>query len=343
MADREARIDAFLAGQGWAGGTRRLLAGDASFRRYDRLTLDGARAVLMDAPPPMEDVRPFILIARHLEGLGLSAPQILAADVESGFLLLEDLGDDTFTRILETAPEREAALYELAVDVLAHLHSRPPGEAVPEGLAPYDNEKLLEEAFLLTDWYLPAVTGSETTASARNDYRDLWLQLFEPVHAQPATLVLRDYHVDNLMVLDGRDGVAACGLLDFQDAVAGAAAYDLMSLLEDARRDIDPDLKAAMMTRYFAARPDLAGPGPARDAFETAFAILAAQRHAKVIGIFTRLCMRDEKPDYLRHIPRLWRLLETSLQDPAMAGLKAWFDEHVPNDLRRIPECPAAT
>jgi len=343
MVDREARIEAFLAGHGWAGGSRRLLAGDASFRRYDRLERDGRRAVLMDAPPPMEDVRPFIRVARHLKGLGLSAPEILAADEDGGLLLLEDLGDDTFTRILEMAPGREATLYELAVDVLAHLHNRLPEEAVPERLAPYDDDKLLEEAFLLTDWYLPAVTGSDTPAAARDSYRDLWLELFEPVHAQPVTLVLRDYHVDNLMVLDGRDGVAACGLLDFQDAVAGAAAYDLMSLLEDARRDIDPRLKAAMLARYFAAQPDLIEPGPARDAFGTAFAILAAQRHAKVIGIFTRLCLRDEKPDYLRHIPRLWRLLETKLQDPAMAALKAWFDEHVPNDLRRIPECPAAT
>jgi len=343
MADREARIEAFLAGHGWGGGTRRLLAGDASFRRYDRLGLDGRRAVLMDAPPPMEDVRPFIRVARHLKGLGLSAPEILSADLDDGFLLLEDLGDDTFTRILETAPGREATLYELAVDVLAHLHNRPPEEAVPEGLAPYDDDKLLEEADLLTDWYLPAVIGGVTPAAVRDRYRELWLELFEPVHAQPITLVLRDYHVDNLMVLASRDGVAACGLLDFQDAVAGAAAYDLMSLLEDARRDIDPGLKAAMQARYFSARPGLADPGPARDAFEAVFAILAAQRHAKVIGIFTRLCLRDEKPDYLRHIPRLWRLLETKLQDPAMAGLKDWFDEHVPNDLRRIPECPAAT
>jgi len=343
MAERDARIEVFLADHGWAGSARRLLAGDASFRRYDRLELDGRHAVLMDAPPPMEDVRPFVRIARHLKGLGLSAPDILATDEEAGFLLLEDLGDETFTRVLKTAPQREAGLYELAVDVLAYLHNRPLDEAVPEGVAPYDDEKLLEEAFLLTDWYLPAVTGNDTPAAVRGSYRDLWLELFEPVHAQTATLVLRDYHVDNLMVLDGRDGVAACGLLDFQDAVAGAAAYDLMSLLEDARRDIDPGLKAAMLARYFTARPDLSGPGPARDAFETAFTILAAQRHAKVIGIFTRLCMRDEKPDYLRHIPRLWRLLETNLRDPAMAGLKAWFDEHVPIDLRRIPECPAAT
>jgi len=343
MVDREARVETFLAGHGWSGSTRGLLAGDASFRRYDRLTLDGRHAVLMDAPPPMEDVRPFIRIARHLNTLGLSAPRILAADEDGGFLLLEDLGDETFTRVLETAPEREVALYELAVDVLAHLHNRPRGETVPDGLTLYDDDKLLEEAFLLTDWYLPAVTGSDIPATVRDRYRDIWLTLFEPVHAQPVTLVLRDYHVDNLLVLDGRDGVAACGVLDFQDAVAGAAAYDLMSLLEDARRDIEPDLKAAMLERYFVARPDLTGPSPARDAFETAFVILAAQRHAKVIGIFTRLCLRDEKPDYLRHIPRLWRLLETSLRDPAMAGLKAWFDEHLPNDLRRIPECPAAT
>ena len=170
-----------------------------------------------------------------------------------------------------------------------------------------------------------------------------WRDCLTPALADAPTLVLRDYHVDNLMWLTGRDGVAACGLLDFQDAVAGPRAYDLMSLLEDARRDIDTALTADMLARYRAAFPDLEAPGPGRDAFDTVYAVLAAQRHAKVIGIFTRLCRRDAKADYLVHIPRVWRLLERNLADPALAPVRDWFERHVAPDRRGIPEMTKGT
>ncbi len=335
MVERGAALELFLQAHGWESAERTVLAGDASFRRYHRLSRGGDRVVLMDAPPAHEDVRPF-------KGLGLSAPQILAENDESGFLLLEDLGDDTFTRILAEEPESETGLYELAVDVLCELHRRPPEAAVPAGLEPYDEERLLEEACLLPDWTLPAVAGAATSDAVRQAYVAAWADGLAVVRAQPSTLVLRDYHVDNLIRLSGRDGVAACGLLDFQDAVAGPAAYDLMSLLEDARRDIDNGLKAAMFERYFAAFPALRTPGPARQAFESAFRVLAANRHAKVIGIFTRLCVRDGKPEYLAHIPRVWRLLEESLEEPALAPLKGWLDSHFPPPTRGIPPCREA-
>lgn len=327
MSERAAMISHFLDESGWGKAERARLAGDASFRHYERLRRSADRAVLMDAPPPKEDVRPFIRIARHLEHLGLSAPRLLAVDEENGLLLLEDLGDSTYTHLLADGGD-EAALYALAMDVLAALHGKP--DAIPAGLPPYDDERLLTEACLLTDWYLPAV-GCTVDADARAEYAALWRAVFPVARAVPDTLVLRDFHVDNLMLLD-RPGLKACGLLDFQDAVAGPLTYDVMSLLEDARRDIDPALIAAMTGRYLARMPHLD-----HDAFRASWAVMAAQRHAKVIGIFTRLCKRDGKALYLGHIPRVWRLLEQACAHPALAGIQSWLDRHVPKDRRTVP------
>ena len=342
MAERDALIETFLAANGWEGAMRAPIEGDASFRRYQRLTSGGRRAMLMDAPPPEEDVDAFVAVARHLKSLGFSAPDIFAKNREGGLLLLEDLGDDTFTRTLDQTPDSndgaiEADLYGLAVDVLIELHGIAPESVSPPGIEPYDDDKLLDEAFLFTDWTWPAVFDEPISGDIREAYRDAWLRVFPIVHSQPETLVLRDYHVDNLLTLRGREGIARCGLLDFQDAVRGPAAYDLMSLLEDARRDIPPDLCQAMLGRYYAAFPDLD-----RKAFAAAFAVLAAQRHAKVIGIFTRLCIRDGKPQYLGHIPRVWRLLEAALENPELSPVAQWFDAHVPPDKRGVPPCPSA-
>lgn len=332
MPERSRRIADFLTAAGWSHAEARPLAGDASFRRYYRVSQNGVRAVLMDAPPDREDVRPFVRMARHLLGLGLSAPSILASDEAAGLLLLEDFGDETFTRLL-SAGHDEAALYRLAIDVLVHLHRLEPAAALPPGPPAYDARRLLDEALLLPDWYMPAIFGRPTEDGARRDYAMAWEKVLPLAMMMPATLVLRDFHVDNLMRLSGRDGIAACGLLDFQDAVAGPPAYDVMSLLEDARRDVSPSLKAEMLNRYSAVigRADWTG-------FERAFAIMAAQRHAKVIGIFTRLSRRDGKPSYLAHIPRVWRLLERALAHDALAPLARWFDRHVPTWARVAPQ-----
>lgn len=329
MTEREQRIRQFLALHGWDKAARGKLAGDASFRRYDRLLeADGRRAVLMDAPPPQEDVRPFMMVGRQLVDLGYSAPHLLAADVEAGLLLLEDLGDDTFTRLLANG-ESESDLYRLAVDQLIDLHSRG-ARAIPADLPPYDDQRLLNEALLLCDWYAKEMTP--LPSGAREDYIGLWQSLFPVARAVPDTLVLRDFHVDNLLRLDGRAGVAACGLLDFQDAVAGPITYDLMSLLEDARRDIDPALIASLRAHYLRAFPEIDA-----QIFDASWAVLAAQRHAKIIGIFTRLCRRDGKPIYLQHIPRVWRLLEQALIHPKLKGLKDWFDRYFPPNKRGVP------
>ena len=328
MAEREAAIAGFLATAGWGQGERRKLAGDASFRRYERLVLDGRRAILMDAPPPQENVRPFLAVAALLQRLGLSAPAILARDEANGLLLLEDLGDDTYTRLLAQGGD-EAALYGLAVDVLIHLQRR--FDPLPATLPAYDEERLLGEAALLVDWFLPAATGKKLPDDWRASYLDAWRQVLPRAATAAPTLVLRDYHVDNLLLLPERGGVAACGLLDFQDAVVGPASYDLVSLLEDARRDVPPSLAAAMIERYLAGFP-----GIDRAQFTASYAVLGAQRSCKIVGIFTRLWKRDGKPQYLGHLPRVWRLIEQDVRHPALAPVAAWLAHHAPPSSRLL-------
>ena len=333
--ERARAAEAFLGAAGWGAARREALPGDASFRRYHRLFLDDRRAMLMDAPPDKEDVRPYVLIARLLGRLGFSAPAILAEEPAQGLLLIEDFGDDTYTRLLARGHD-ETRLYALAVDVLAELQRRfRPDDAA--GIPAYDDERLLNETALLTDWFLPAATGGATHPDLRHAYLDAWRQAMPLGQAVPSTLVLRDYHIDNLMLVPGRAGLAACGLLDFQDAVIGPASYDLVSLLEDARRDIAPALAEAMYRRYEAALPVAD-----RAAFAASYAVMGAQRSAKIVGIFTRLCVRDGKRTYLAHLPRVWRLLQQDLCHPALAPVRAWFDRHVPSDMRAIPRSLAA-
>ncbi|HLJ63334.1 MAG TPA: phosphotransferase [Stellaceae bacterium] len=327
MSTREELIEAFLREAGWESATRRLLAADASFRTYFRLQRGPRRLVLMDAPPPQEDVRPFIHMTRLLEGLGLSAPHIYAQNIEAGLLLIDDFGDDTYPRLLAAGVD-EAPLYELAVDALIVLHQRyRPGHGFTP--PPYDEARFLTEARLLTDWYLPAVSGKKDFAH-RSEYLELWRRLLPKGGAVPRTLVLRDYIAANLMRLSDRPGIGACGLLDFQDAVIGPVTYDLVSLLKDGRRDVSPEIKAALTERYLRAFPELD-----RDSFASSCAVLGAQRNCKIIGIFTRLWRRDGKPGYLPHLPRLWRLLEADLAHPDLAPMKEFLDHHVPPEWRR--------
>jgi hypothetical protein len=333
MSAREGEIAAFLNRAGWAAAERTMLAGDASFRRYERLHgEDGQRAVLMDAPPPQENVAPFRDVARLLQSLGLSAPRVLACDVARGLLLLEDFGDRTFGKLLAEGAQQET-LYRLATDTLIDLQRawrERGGEAA--GLPVYDDALLIDrEANLLLDWYMPAL-GLHPDEGQRRAYRLAWQEALARVHAHPATLVLRDFFPDNLMLLEGRDGTAACGLLDFQDAVIGSPLYDLASLLQDARRDVPPEIEEQMLQRYLAAFPEM----DAQDA-RIAYTVIAAQRHAKVIGIFTRLARRDGKPGYLAHIPRLWRMLNKALNAPALEPVHAWFDVNLPRTQRVIP------
>ena len=318
-------MTAFLDRTGWGDVPAAPLAGDASFRRYYRLGRNRSSVVLMDAPPPQEDVGPYVAVAALLRGLGFSAPEVLAEDRAEGFLLLEDFGDDTYTRLLARGAD-EPSLYRLAVDTLIALQRAPGTRGTPE-IPPYDIERLLGEAALLVDWYSPLASA------LREEYLALWQAVLPDAVVSPPTLVLRDYHVDNLMLLPDRPGVRGCGLLDFQDAVTGPPSYDLVSLLEDARRDVPAPLRRAMTERYLAAFPALD-----RSAFLRAAAILAAQRHCKILGIFTRLWKRDGKRQYLAHIPRVWRLLGADLRHPALTPIARWLDRHLPPETRCTPD-----
>ncbi|SKA32175.1 hypothetical protein SAMN02745126_05181 [Enhydrobacter aerosaccus] len=328
MDDRTRLRADFIARAGWSDAKESLLAGDASFRKYFRLGRRGDSAVVMDAPPPQEDVRPFVRIGRHLIGLGLSAPEILAVDAEHGFLLLEDLGDDTFARVLERGGD-EATLYARATDVLVALQAAPNHGLLPDVEA-YTGEALIEAAILLPEWYLAAATGHETPAEELDAYRAAWRRCLAALPAGEETLLLRDYHKDNLLWLPERPGVRTCGLLDFQDAQRGHPSYDLVSLIEDARRDVSPAVYDACLARYIAHT------GLDAADFRTGFALMAAQRHARVIGLFVRLWKRDGKPTYLHHLPRVWRLFERALQHEALTPLRCWVDRLLPAPLRRV-------
>ena len=312
----------FLARHGWEGAEIQPLAGDASFRRYFRILAGERRAVLMDAPPPHEDPRPFVAIANWLEGVGLTAPRVLAADLEQGLLLLDDLGDSRMRESLDDDPAAERDLYETAVDVLVHLHDHPPmTDLPPHGLAEW-----LAELQLFPDWYVPAVGLAPVDVEAWNT---AWRKVLAPVAEDglgPVT-VLRDYHAENVMLIDGRGGIEGFGLLDFQDALAGHPAYDLVSVLEDARRDVPPALERAMIDRY-ASRTK------ADERFERAYWALAAQRNTRILGVFCRLWKRDGKERYKAFQPRMWGLLERDLCHPALTPVRDWFDANVPPAAR---------
>jgi aminoglycoside/choline kinase family phosphotransferase len=311
----------FLQTIGWGGARIEPLAGDASFRRYFRVVNGDRSAVLMDAPPPHEDPRPFVAVAEWLTSVGLNAPPILGRDLEKGLLLLGDFGSSRLRETLDTDPERERELYERAIDVLVHLHRHPP----MDGLRRHGLDQWLDELTLFPDWYCPSV-GLDVNVDS---YRSAWVEVLRPVRDDglgPVT-VLRDYHAENIMLDAGRGGIAHFGLLDFQDAVVGHPAYDLASVLEDARRDVPPELERAMIDRYVSATG-------CDGRYERAYWSLAAQRNTRILGVFTRLWKRDDKPHYTAFQPRMWGLLERDLSRPELGPVREWFDANVPTEAR---------
>ena len=306
----------FLNAAGWGNARCELLTGDASARKYFRLRRDQESVILMDASQNPDSVAPFIRINRHLQQLGFSVPAILAGDDGKGILLLEDFGDDTFSRLLDNGSEPEK-LFTLATGVLVALHQHP--RAIPKGLRAYHPEQMLADVELFLEWCTPGISEA-----GKAEFRTAWRDVLPVAHQVPASLLLRDYHAANLMLLPGREGVREAGLLDFQDAYQGPITYDLVSLLEDARRDVPDCLREKVVACYLANSPALD-----RKAFETSMAILAALRHTRVLAIFERLSRHEGKHDYKKlHSPRVKHLLERALAHPMLAGVKHWMERH---------------
>ena len=309
----------FLRRAGWGDANIVPLAGDASFRRYFRVVAPGRHAVLMDAPPPHEDPRPFVHVAEYLTSLGLRAPAILARDLDAGLLLIEDFGDQRMREAVDADLASEASVYRGVVDVLIDLHRHAPAALPRHGL-----DNWISEVGLFTEWYCPQL-GLDVDESG---FRQAWHDVLAPFDSggDPWVTELRDYHAENIMLTDG-EGNARFGLLDFQDARVGHPAYDLVSMLQDARRDVSPSVETAMLAHYKAATKR-------GDDFDAAYWALGAQRNTRILGVFVRLWKRDGKAHYRSFQSRMWGLLERDLANPALEPVRRWFDANVPIEAR---------
>ncbi|MFM9972953.1 MAG: tRNA (adenosine(37)-N6)-threonylcarbamoyltransferase complex ATPase subunit type 1 TsaE [Beijerinckiaceae bacterium] len=342
-------IEKLLSTSGWKDAKRAYMLGDASVRAYERLTHGEKSAILMISPPrpdgpPVrygkpysaiarlaEDVKPFVALANGLRDKGFSAPEIKAMDLRAGLLLTEDLGNETV--LVDGKPDRER--YMTAIEVLARLHEQalpdrlPVSEDIEYRIPPYDLDALLIEVELMLDWYLPHRGRNGLSASARGTFINIWKGLLTEVMMAPRTWVLRDYHSPNLMWLPDREGSDRIGIIDFQDAVMGHAAYDVVSLTQDARVDLEPGLELQLLG-YYAKLRRAADPAFNVPAFARDYAALGAQRATKILGIFARLNQRDGKPAYLRHLPRIENYTRSCLEHPVLSDLKSWYQAHVP-------------
>ncbi len=312
-----------LAAAGWDGARREALAGDASARRYERLTLGRQSRILMDAPKGVDDVAAFARIDRHLQDIGLTAPMIFAEDLQAGFLLIEDFGDGVFSRQIAADPVLDEPLYRAAVEVLVHLRSCLPAL----GIADLSARDWATSAGLVLEWYRFALTGDTGDMAP---FVNILADLLARYADGPKVMILRDYHAENLMWLPERQGVRRVGLLDFQLAQMGQDGYDLVSLLQDARRDVAPKVEQAMIRHFL----NLTGQNEA--GFMPRYAVLGALRALRILGIFARLCLVTGKPAYVALMPRVWQHLARNLARPELAGLRDVCDRLLP------PPDPAA-
>jgi aminoglycoside/choline kinase family phosphotransferase len=353
---REETIRSFLKEAGWEKAERRPLAGDASSRRYERLSLAGRPAVLMDWPSgpdaPVvpgraaysriahlaEDVRPFVAVGEHLRRLGLTAPELIAADLTHGLLLLEDLGDQVYGLLIEQGKgpsgEELDELYRAGVETLIRLQSVPAPHSLPVGdgtshLVPhFDDSVFRAELDVPLDWYFPTILEREATSAMRDDYHALWTALRPHIDAGVPTLFLRDYHSPNILWLGEREAIARVGLIDYQDALIGNRAYDLVSFLQDARRDVPVEREEAMLAHYITrAKAELSGFD--EEEFRASYAVLGAERALRLIGLWPRLLRRDGKPQYMAHMPRTMDYLRRNLAHPALRDLARWLDANM--------------
>jgi aminoglycoside/choline kinase family phosphotransferase len=368
-SEREEAMREFLARAGWDNAKLSPLPGDASTRRYVRAEDcskdSGRKAMVMDQPQGAEtpacppgatpeerralgynaiarlagaDCARFVAVAEYLRKRGLSAPEIYAADTKQGFVLMEDLGNALYADVLADGGN-EPELYRAAIDALARIHA----ESAPSTLAPdkalyaYDDTAMSAETDLMTEWYLPLALGRAASDEETAEHRALWRKALATLQSLSPVFVHRDYHAQNLIWLPERDGNARVGVIDFQDAVAGARGYDIISLMEDARRDVSRELSEAMTDHYLGAMAK-AGKPLDDEAHRAEMALLAAQRNAKIVGIFARLSKRDGKPRYLGYLPRVWNYLDRDLEHPVLADLKAWYEQTLPAEKRVIVE-----
>lgn len=317
--DRDTIIDNTLKNWGYSNYSRFKLPSDASFRKYERVTINGINYILMDAPPATEDVRPFIKIANILQNYGLKSPEILNSDENNGILLLEDFGSGKFNKIVLESEKTEETLYKNALDIIAHISMQQRELGIPE----YNDEVLLREADLFIDWFLKYNENhsEERLKEIKLQYHRILRSIFKKLHFPNKTLVLRDYHADNLMVLDNDCELCSIGLLDFQDGLVGNISYDVVSLLEDARRDVSKKLQNKMID-YFVG---IAGIKEHKQEFISDYNILGMQRNLKIIGIFTRLNHRDRKKHYLDLIPRVTGYLKQDLEHPVNTEIKEFL------------------
>lgn len=320
MNDRDAARTRFLEQAGWGAAAFHPIAGDASFRHYARLVRGEQSAILMDAPPESEPVGPFLQLQHYLLQAGLRAPRLLARDEASGFLLLEDFGDDSYTRVLRADPSAEKELYLPAIDALVeiHKHGLKQRDWGIDEVPPYDWHVIRREAALLGEWLLPMLLAPEQAAAENERFLALVETLYRKLAIAPAMLVHRDYHADNLFWLPEAEGIARVGMLDFQDGLRGSIAYDMVSLLEDARRDVSPETVNAAIAHY------LAQTGLPEERFRAEYAFFGMQRNAKILGIFARLWRRDGKPRYLDYLPRVWAHFAGDLEHPLLLPVKEW-------------------
>jgi aminoglycoside/choline kinase family phosphotransferase len=332
IMDLSSNITKFLAANNIDIAKVTPMQADASFRKYYRaINAKGDNVILMDSSAEQSSIAPFINIAKLLTGNGFSAPKIIAQDAKAGLLLLEDFGDLTYNLALkEPNKELEQTLYETAIDLLINLHKQP----APDNIIPYyDDEKLIAEASLLNEWYIPVLQEAPPSAKMQEEFKIIWQHLIPYTRFIPETIVLKDYMADNLMWLERRKGIARTGVLDFQDAVIGSPIYDIVSLLEDARRDVSDDIVQAMINKYLQNRTDIA-----RKDFLACYAILGTQRNFKILGIFARKATRDKDSRYLKFLPRVWKYLEKDLRHPLLLPLKAWIDKAIAPELRQSRE-----
>lgn len=331
MSVRENLKKDFLKKNKLGKAERVIVSADASFRSYERIISEKKSFILMDAPPAKEDIKPFINIDNYLRRRGFSAPEIYSKDEKNGFMLLEDLGDDSFTRVLAgksplSDKYNEYDLYSAAIDVLIQLDR----STLPQKTPDYDYELLKKECRLFIDWFLPNIGFDGDIQKSSDEYLEIWDELLNIKKVHDDVIVLRDYHADNLMWIPERVGVERVGLLDFQDAVIGSPVYDIVSLLEDARRDVTEETVKSVIKRYLDSRKTIH-----QEDFFAVYSTLAAQRNCKIIGIFARLAIRDNKPKYISYMPRVWKHLENDLKHPALKNLKAWMNKIVPSTKRK--------